>query len=141
MTMARGFVYLAVVLDWFSRRVLSWCESACKKTPLFGVIGIQTGPRHRGPISASAVFGSRGWDAGRGDDCKDTPGVFQADKPIKTICRELDVSRKVVRKVIRSGATEFVTSGKVSHCRRLGAGATRLIGCCRRTRPSHHVNV
>src|SRR5262245_8582597 len=22
--MARGFVYLAVVLDWFSRRVLSW---------------------------------------------------------------------------------------------------------------------
>jgi putative transposase len=25
--MARGFVYLAVVLDWFSRRVLSWCVS------------------------------------------------------------------------------------------------------------------
>jgi transposase InsO family protein len=23
-TMARGFVYLAVVLDWFSRRALSW---------------------------------------------------------------------------------------------------------------------
>jgi putative transposase len=22
--MARGFVYLAVVLDWFSRRVLAW---------------------------------------------------------------------------------------------------------------------
>ena len=22
--MAKGFVYLAVVLDWFSRRVLSW---------------------------------------------------------------------------------------------------------------------
>ncbi len=22
--MARGFVYLTVVLDWFSRRVLSW---------------------------------------------------------------------------------------------------------------------
>src|ERR1700738_805219 len=54
------------------------CESACKKDPLFVVIGIQTGPRHRGPISASVVFGSRGWDAGRGDDCKDTPGVFQA---------------------------------------------------------------
>jgi hypothetical protein len=28
-------------------------------------------------------------------------------KPIKTICRELRVSRKVVRKVIRSPATEF----------------------------------
>jgi len=26
-TMARGFVYLAVVLDWFSRRVLSWSVS------------------------------------------------------------------------------------------------------------------
>jgi len=25
--MARGFVYLAVVLDWFSRRVLSWRAS------------------------------------------------------------------------------------------------------------------
>src|SRR6202023_1262602 len=25
--MARGFVYLAVVLDWFSRRVLSWSVS------------------------------------------------------------------------------------------------------------------
>ena len=25
--MMRGFVYLAVVLDWFSRRVLAWCVS------------------------------------------------------------------------------------------------------------------
>ena len=32
---------------------------------------------------------------------------FQDDKPIKQICRELGVSRKTVRKVIRSGATEF----------------------------------
>jgi hypothetical protein len=32
---------------------------------------------------------------------------FKQDKPIKAICRELGVSRKVVRKVIRSGATEF----------------------------------
>jgi transposase len=28
-------------------------------------------------------------------------------RPIKTICRDLSVSRKVVRKVLRSGATEF----------------------------------
>lgn len=54
------------------------CDSACKKDPLFGVIGIQTGPRHRGPTLVSMVLGSRGWDAGRGDDCKNTPGVFQA---------------------------------------------------------------
>jgi transposase len=32
---------------------------------------------------------------------------FVQKKPIKTICRELRVSRKVVRKVIRSQATEF----------------------------------
>ena len=27
--MTRGFVYLAVVLDWFSRRVLSWRRTTC----------------------------------------------------------------------------------------------------------------
>jgi hypothetical protein len=32
---------------------------------------------------------------------------FAQTKPIKTICRELRVSRRVVRKVIRSQATEF----------------------------------
>jgi hypothetical protein len=32
---------------------------------------------------------------------------FVEKKPIKAICREFRVSRKVVRKVIRSAATEF----------------------------------
>jgi hypothetical protein len=32
---------------------------------------------------------------------------FGQGKPIKVICRELNVSREVVRKVIRTGATEF----------------------------------
>src|SRR5947208_16041310 len=32
---------------------------------------------------------------------------FVQNKPIKMICRELRLSRKVVRKVIRSQATEF----------------------------------
>jgi transposase len=32
---------------------------------------------------------------------------FKHGRPIKAICRDLGVSRKVVRKVIRSGATEF----------------------------------
>src|SRR5437870_7497850 len=32
---------------------------------------------------------------------------FAQKKPIKAICREFRVSRKVVRKVVRSGATEF----------------------------------
>src|SRR6202008_2722958 len=31
--MARGFVYLAVVLDWFSRRVLSWRLSRALEAP------------------------------------------------------------------------------------------------------------
>jgi hypothetical protein len=32
---------------------------------------------------------------------------FVQGKPIKAICRKLGLSRKVVRKVLRSGATEF----------------------------------
>src|SRR3954466_3636933 len=32
---------------------------------------------------------------------------FAQEKPIKAICREYRVSRKVVRKVVRSQATEF----------------------------------
>ena len=32
---------------------------------------------------------------------------FHQKKPIKTICRELKLARKVVRKVIRSDAIEF----------------------------------
>src|SRR5258706_14660817 len=32
---------------------------------------------------------------------------FVQQKPIKVICRELGLSRKVVRKVLRSEATEF----------------------------------
>jgi hypothetical protein len=37
--MARGFVYLAVVLDWFSRRVLSWQLSITMEAR--GVVGVQ----------------------------------------------------------------------------------------------------
>ena len=32
---------------------------------------------------------------------------FVQKKPIKEICREMRISRKVVRKVLRSEATEF----------------------------------
>ena len=52
---------------------------------------------------------------------------FKQGKPIKAICRELGVSRKVVRRVIRSGATEFRYQREDQPCRRLGAGETRLI--------------
>ena len=58
---------------------------------------------------ASMILGSRGWDADCGDDCEDSPGVFCTGQGNynKAICRDLGVSRKVVRKIIRSGSTEF----------------------------------
>jgi transposase len=45
---------------------------------------------------------------------------FVQKKAIKEICRELKVSRKVVRKVLRSGATEFTYERTVQPQRRIG---------------------
>jgi hypothetical protein len=44
-------------------------------------------------------------DAGGGDDRENPAGV--SGRRQVAICRELHVSRKVVRKVLRSGVTEF----------------------------------
>jgi hypothetical protein len=46
---------------------------------------------------------------------------FDQGKSIKAICRELKVSRKVVRKVIQSGDTEFVYERRVQSQPKLGA--------------------
>ena len=46
---------------------------------------------------------------------------FVQGKPIKAICRELRVSRKVVRKVVRSEATEFRYERENQPLPRLGA--------------------
>jgi transposase len=51
---------------------------------------------------------------------------FGDGKPIKAIVRELAVSRKVVRKVVRSGATEFAYTRQVQPRPQLGAFAARL---------------
>ena len=51
---------------------------------------------------------------------------FGQRKPIKAICRELGVSRKVVRKVIRSGATEFRYEREVQPLPRIGPWCDRL---------------
>src|SRR6266576_5974310 len=59
---------------------------------------------------------------------------FVHGQPIKTICREFGVSRKVVRKVIRSEARSFGTSERRSRFRRWARGVPRLTGCWRRTR-------
>src|SRR5208282_5173637 len=50
--------------------------AAWNKDPVFGVIGIQSGPRELGVHSGFHDHGSRGWDADRGDDCQDSPRFF-----------------------------------------------------------------
>src|SRR6202049_2535584 len=59
------------------------CVSAWNKDPVFGVIGIQSGPRGLRVHTGFHDSGSRGWDADCGDDCEDPPRVFctgQADQ-------------------------------------------------------------
>jgi hypothetical protein len=46
---------------------------------------------------------------------------FNQGLGIKTICRELNLSKKVVRKVLRSGATEFTYKRSVQPRPKLGA--------------------
>jgi len=53
---------------------------------------------------------------------------FRLGKPIKEICRELRVSRKVVRKVIRSDATEFRYERSRQPLPRVGPWRERLEG-------------
>jgi len=55
-------------------------------------------------------------------------GYFLQGKAIKEICRELRISRKVVRKVIRSGATEFRYERRRRPMPRLGPWRERLDG-------------
>ena len=47
--------------------------------------------------------------------------------PITAICRDLSFSREVVRKVIRSEATEFPYEREARPFQRSGLGATRSI--------------
>ena len=73
-----------------------------------GVIGIQKGPPER--RVHNGFHGGMG--AGQGMLIVETiakvrRAYFLQKKPIKAICREFHLSRKVVRKVIRSEATEF----------------------------------
>jgi transposase len=51
---------------------------------------------------------------------------FVHNKPIKAICRELRVSRKVVRKVLRSDATEFRYARETQPLPRLGLWRDQL---------------
>jgi transposase len=51
---------------------------------------------------------------------------FREGKPIKAICRDLGVSRKVVRKVIRSGATELRYEREVQPLPKIGRWSDEL---------------
>ena len=51
---------------------------------------------------------------------------FVQKKPIKAICRELNISRKVVRKVLRSEATEFHYERREQPLPRIGPWQERL---------------
>ena len=59
---------------------------------------------------------------------------FSLGKPIKEICRELHLSRKVVRKVIRSNATEFHYERSRQPLPRMGLGDSGLNPFWRRTK-------
>jgi hypothetical protein len=91
----------------------------------------------------SVVHGSLKRDAGFGDGREDPPRVFYfvQRKPIKAICRELRVSRKVVRKVLRSEATEFHYERGEQPLPRIGPWQDALDSCWRRMRPSPAANV
>jgi len=54
---------------------------------------------------------------------------FVHGQPIKAICRDLGVSRKVVRKVIRSEATEFRYAREAQPLPKIGLGSTSSINC------------
>src|ERR1700674_1117740 len=51
---------------------------------------------------------------------------FVQGKPIKAICRELRLSRKVVRKVIRSKGTEFRYERDVQRLPKIGPWSAKL---------------
>ena len=65
---------------------------------------------------------------------------FGQRKPIKAICRELGVSRKVVRKIIRSGATEFRYEREVQPRPRIAPGAIGWTRCSQPMRRSLAAN-
>ncbi|MGY3698800.1 hypothetical protein ACVIGA_008942 [Bradyrhizobium sp. USDA 3240] len=102
------------------------CVSAWNKDPVFGVIGIQSGPRDKGHSGFHRVM-----EAEVGMLVVETIGkirraYFVDGRPIKAICRELGVSRKVVRKVIRSQATEFRYERETQPLPKMGAWSAEL---------------
>ena len=71
-------LYEAKMLHQFDHR---WCKSAWNKDPVFGVIGIQSGPpRRRVHSGFRGGCGGQVGDAGSGDDREDPSGVFRPEQ-------------------------------------------------------------
>ena len=60
-------------------QAVAGCESAWNKAPVLGVIGVQS-PPGLGSHWLSWEHGSLIWDADRGDDFEDPPGLFCAEE-------------------------------------------------------------
>jgi putative transposase len=85
--MSRGFVYLAVVLDWFSRRLLAWRLSVTMEAS-FCVEALEDALAHHGkqiviPIRARS---SPGWPSLVSSLCKASPSAWMAKALGETMC-------------------------------------------------------
>ena len=80
--------------------------------------------QHKSPVGTGAAFGMLVVET----IAKIRRAFFHQKKPIKTICRELKLSRKAVRRAIRSEATEFRDERSVQPMPKLGAWREQLDG-------------
>ena len=133
--MARGFVYLAVVLDWFSRRVLAWrlsitMEAAfCVETledalARHGKPDILTPTRARSsrarpsPARSPATASRSAWTArAHGATTCSSSDCGAASNTRRSICTPTTASRRLA---LRSGATSSSTIAE-GHMRALTA--------------------
>jgi integrase-like protein len=123
--MTRGFVYLAVVLDWFSRRVLSWRLSITMEAAFCVETLEDAMARHGKP----EVFNTdQGSPAPRSPGCSSRPALrsaWTARTPGRTTCSWN-----------ASGARS--TCGPMTACR---MPATRLVGMSISTIPHHNTHL
>jgi hypothetical protein len=80
--MARGFVYLAVVLDWFSRRLLAWRLSVTMEAS-FCVEALEDNPRSSIPTRARSSPARPSPASSLG---KASPSAWMAKAPGGTMC-------------------------------------------------------
>ena len=133
--MARGFVYLAVVLDWFSRRVLSWrvsitmeaafCVEALEdalarhsKPEVFNTDQVRSSRARPSPACSPTTVLRSAWTAkGLGGTTSSSSGYGAASNTRRCICGPTTAS---ARPALRSAVTLISTTQDV-HIRALTA--------------------